>query len=67
MRAPVSARFGRVVDGLPEKGICLRYLFKEEPEGDNVINCNTASIINTITNMIAFIQTTEVLKSLKGM
>lgn len=62
----VAASFGMVFNVLPGKGICLRCLFKEEPKGENVLNCNTAGIINTAVNIIASIQTTEALKFLTG-
>ena len=62
----VAASFGMVYNIMPGKGICLRCLFREEPSGENILNCNTVGIINTAVNIIASIQTTEALKFLTG-
>ncbi len=62
----VAASFGMVYNVMPGKGICLKCLFREEPSGEDVLNCNTVGIINTAVNIIASIQTTEALKFLTG-
>jgi molybdopterin/thiamine biosynthesis adenylyltransferase len=62
----VAASYGMVFNAMPGRGICLRCLFKEEPRGDNVLNCNTVGIINTAVNVVASIQSTEALKFLTG-
>ena len=51
---------------IPGRGTCLGCLFREEPDGENALNCNTVGIINTAVNIIASIQSTEALKLLTG-
>lgn len=62
----VAASFGMVYNVIPGNGMCLRCLFREEPTGENALNCNTVGIINTAVNIIASIQSTEALKFLTG-
>ncbi len=62
----VAASFGMVYNVIPGSGICLRCLFREEPTGEDALNCNTVGIINTAVNIIASIQSTEALKFLTG-
>ncbi|MCK5566426.1 MAG: ThiF family adenylyltransferase, partial [Actinomycetia bacterium] len=62
----VAASFGMVYNVIPGSGMCLRCLFREEPTGENALNCNTVGIINTAVNIIASIQSTEALKFLTG-
>ncbi len=62
----VAASFGMIYNVIPGSGVCLRCLFREEPGGENALNCNTVGIINTAVNIIASIQSTEALKLLTG-
>lgn len=62
----VAASFGTVFDVLPGKGPCLRCIFREEPEKENVLSCNTVGILNSAVNIVASIQSTEAYKYLTG-
>ena len=62
----VAASFGMIYNVIPGSGTCLRCLFREEPDNENTLNCNTVGIINTAVNIIASIQSTEALKLLTG-
>ncbi|MFC2145359.1 ThiF family adenylyltransferase [Actinomycetota bacterium] len=62
----VAASFGMIYNVIPGSGTCLRCLFREEPDGEYTLNCNTVGIINTAVNIIASIQSTEALKLLTG-
>ncbi len=62
----VAASFGMIYNVVPDSGVCLRCLFREEPGGEGALNCNTVGIINTAANIVASIQSTEALKMLTG-
>jgi adenylyltransferase/sulfurtransferase len=62
----VAASFGMIYNVMPGSGTCLKCLFREEPDSENTLNCNTVGIINTAVNVIASIQSTEALKLLTG-
>ena len=62
----VAASFGMIYNVMPGSGMCLRCLFREEPDNENTLNCNTVGIINTAVNIIASMQSTEALKFLTG-
>lgn len=62
----VAASCGMVYNIIPQKGICLRCLFKEVPPPELTASSSNVGIINSAINVVASIQTTEALKILTG-
>lgn len=57
---------GMTMNIVPEKTACLRCLIKNVPPPGILPTCDTAGVMNTAVNVIASIQSTELIKILTG-
>lgn len=55
---------GNIKVFLPEEGLCLRCMMESPPPAGSTPTCDTAGVINTITGIIAMMQTNEAIKYL---
>ncbi len=62
----VAASCGMVYDIVPQKGICLKCIFREVPPPELSASSENVGVINSAVNVVASIQTTEALKILTG-
>jgi adenylyltransferase/sulfurtransferase len=64
--AGAISTYGMTLTILPEEGPCLRCLFPQMPVPGTLPTCDTFGILNTVSTVIASLQTTEAIKLLVG-